>query len=179
VHTHKYTHTRGRRQTCVPPTPASTLAGHDDDLGLLLRHLGHLLEEELLQGLCHQDDVISGLQGETNRRWSQSHGDKQTLVTESWRQTDVGHRVMETNRRWSQSHGERQRLRRRRRRYLVVNVAVCEHGGEVVDTFLGVAVVMVLQPLLDGSHVHGVLDNIVVILQEVGGRAFLYIGVMT
>ena len=54
-------------------------------------------------------------------------------------------------------------------RYLVVNVAVGEHGCEVVDTFLGIPVVMVFKPFLDCSHVHRIFDNIVVVLEEIEG----------
>ena len=50
--------------------------------------------------------------------------------------------------------------------YLVVNVAVGEHGVEVLDTFLGVTVVAVLKTLLDCSHVHRTLNNFVIILQD-------------
>lgn len=48
--------------------------------------------------------------------------------------------------------------------YLVVNVTICKHGVEVLHTFTGAPVVVMLQALLDGSHVHWVLDNFVIIL---------------
>lgn len=47
---------------------------------------------------------------------------------------------------------------------LVVNVAVGEHGVEVLDAFTGAAVETVFQTLLDGPHVHGLLDDLIVIL---------------
>lgn len=52
------------------------------------------------------------------------------------------------------------------RAHLVVDVAVGEHGVEVLDALAGTAVVVVLQPLLDGAHVHGLLDDLVVVLRQ-------------
>lgn len=50
--------------------------------------------------------------------------------------------------------------------HLVVDVAVGEHGVEVLDALTGAAVVVVLQALLDGSHVHGLLDDLVIVLEQ-------------
>lgn len=49
--------------------------------------------------------------------------------------------------------------------YLVVDVTVGEHGVEVLHGLAGAPVVVVLQAFLDGAHVHGVLDHLVVVLQ--------------
>lgn len=49
---------------------------------------------------------------------------------------------------------------------LVINVAVGEHGVEVMDTLLGVPVVVVLQPFFDCTHVHRVLYDLIVVLVE-------------
>lgn len=50
--------------------------------------------------------------------------------------------------------------------HLVVDIAVGEHGVEVLYALAGAAVVVVLQPSLDGSHVHGLLDDFVVVLGQ-------------
>lgn len=50
--------------------------------------------------------------------------------------------------------------------HLVVDIAVGEHGVEVLDALAGAAVVVVLQTFLDGSHVHGLLDDLVVVLGQ-------------
>ena len=55
-------------------------------------------------------------------------------------------------------------------RYLVVDVAVGEHGVEVLHALAGTAVVVVLQPPLNGAHVHGNLDDLMVVL---GGNTTL------
>lgn len=55
--------------------------------------------------------------------------------------------------------------------HLVVDVAVSKHGVEVLDALAGAAVVVVLQPFLDGAHVHGLLDDLVVVL---GQRIFTF-----
>lgn len=51
---------------------------------------------------------------------------------------------------------------------LVVDVAVSEHCVEVLDTFLGVPVVVVLQTFFYRAHVHRGLDDLVVVLQGEG-----------
>ena len=51
-------------------------------------------------------------------------------------------------------------------RYLVVDVAVGEHGVEVLHALASAAVVVVLQPPLNGAHVHGDLDDLMVVLGE-------------
>lgn len=48
---------------------------------------------------------------------------------------------------------------------LVVDVAVCEHCVEVLDTLLGVPVVVVLQAFLYRAHVHRSLDDLIVVLE--------------
>lgn len=47
---------------------------------------------------------------------------------------------------------------------LVVDVAVCEHCVEVLDTLLGIPVVVVLQTFLYGAHVHRTPYYLVVVL---------------
>lgn len=58
---------------------------------------------------------------------------------------------------------------------LVVDVTVGEHGVEVLHGLAGAPVIVVLQAFLDGSHVHGVLDHLVVVLHTrmrlVGGSS--------
>lgn len=49
---------------------------------------------------------------------------------------------------------------------LIVNVAVSEHGVEVLHALAGTAVEIVFQPLLYGAQVHGDFDNLVIVLQE-------------
>lgn len=49
--------------------------------------------------------------------------------------------------------------------YLVVDVTVGEHGVEVLHGLTGAPVIIVLQTFLDGSHVHRVLDHLVVVLE--------------
>ena len=46
---------------------------------------------------------------------------------------------------------------------LVVHVTVGENRVEVLDAFFGGPVVVVLQSLLDGAKVHGVLDDLVIV----------------
>lgn len=48
---------------------------------------------------------------------------------------------------------------------LVVDVAVCEHRVEVLDTLLGIPVVVVLQAFFYRAHVHRGLDDLIVVLQ--------------
>lgn len=52
--------------------------------------------------------------------------------------------------------------------HLIVDVAVGEHGAEVLNALLGVVVIAVLQSLLNGAHVHGILNDPVVVLRERG-----------
>lgn len=47
---------------------------------------------------------------------------------------------------------------------LVVDVAVSEHCVKVLDTLLGIPVVIVLQALLYRAHVHRNLDDLIVVL---------------
>lgn len=47
---------------------------------------------------------------------------------------------------------------------LVVDVAVCEHCVEVLDTLLGIPVVVVLQTFFYRAHVHRGLDDLIVVL---------------
>lgn len=49
---------------------------------------------------------------------------------------------------------------------LVIDVAVCEHCVEVLDTFLGIPVVIVLETLFYRPHVHRSLDDLIVVLHE-------------
>lgn len=63
-------------------------------------------------------------------------------------------------RRRSQSHRGGARVDH----YLVVDVAVGEHGVEVLDALAGAAVEVVLQALLDRPHVHRLLDDLMVVL---------------
>lgn len=49
--------------------------------------------------------------------------------------------------------------------YLVVDVTVGEHGVEVLHGLTGAPVIVVLKTFLDGSHVHRVLDHLVVVLE--------------
>ena len=48
--------------------------------------------------------------------------------------------------------------------YLIVNVAVGEHCVEVVYALMGVPVVAIFQTFLDSAHIHGGLDDLVVVL---------------
>lgn len=49
--------------------------------------------------------------------------------------------------------------------YLVVDVTVGKHGVKVLHGLTGAPVIVVLQAFLDGPHVHGVLDDLMVVLQ--------------
>ena len=49
--------------------------------------------------------------------------------------------------------------------YLIVNVAVGEHGIEVVYALMGVPVVAIFQTFLDSAHIHGGLDDLIVVLE--------------
>lgn len=48
--------------------------------------------------------------------------------------------------------------------YLIVDVAVCKHGVKILDTFLSIPVVIVLQALLYCSHIHWGFNYLVIIL---------------
>lgn len=50
--------------------------------------------------------------------------------------------------------------------HLVIDVAIGEHGVEVLNAFTRTAVEIILQTLLDGPHVHGLLDDFMIILQR-------------
>lgn len=50
--------------------------------------------------------------------------------------------------------------------HLVVDVAIGEHGVEVLNAFTSTAVEIILQTLFDGPHVHGLLDDFMVILKR-------------
>lgn len=49
---------------------------------------------------------------------------------------------------------------------LVVDVAVCEHCIKVLDTLLGIPVVVVLQAFFYRAHVHRSLDDFIVVLER-------------
>ena len=49
---------------------------------------------------------------------------------------------------------------------LVVDVAVCEHCVEVLDALLGIPVVIGLQTFFYRAHVHGDLDDLIVVLKR-------------
>lgn len=49
--------------------------------------------------------------------------------------------------------------------WLVVNVAVGKHGVEVLHALTGTAVVVIFQPLLNRTHVHGIFDDLMVVRQ--------------
>lgn len=51
---------------------------------------------------------------------------------------------------------------------LVVDVAVSEHCVKVLDTLLGIPVVVVLQALFYRAHVHWSLDDLVIVLDMEG-----------
>lgn len=50
--------------------------------------------------------------------------------------------------------------------HLVIDIAVCEHGVEVLHALSCPPVVVVLQAPFDRPHVHGLLDDLVVILHR-------------
>lgn len=49
---------------------------------------------------------------------------------------------------------------------LVVDVAVCEHCVEVLDTLLGIPVVVVLQAFFYCAHIHRILYDLIIVLKE-------------
>ena len=46
---------------------------------------------------------------------------------------------------------------------LVIDVTICKHSVEVLDTFLSIPVIVVFQALLYCSHIHGCFNNLIVI----------------
>lgn len=58
---------------------------------------------------------------------------------------------------------------------LVVDVAVCEHGVEVLDTLLGIPVVVVLQAFFNRAHVHRTLYDLIIVLKEEQGNTSISI----
>lgn len=50
--------------------------------------------------------------------------------------------------------------------YLIVDVAVCKHRVKILDTFLSVPVVVILQALLYCSHIHRSFNYLIIILQR-------------
>lgn len=58
---------------------------------------------------------------------------------------------------------------------LVVDVAVCEHGVKVLDTLLGIPVVVVLQAFFNRAHVHRILYDLIIVLKEEQGNTSISI----
>lgn len=56
-------------------------------------------------------------------------------------------------------------LPRRAVTYLVVDVTVGKHGVEVLHALIGAPIVIILQPLLDGPHIHRILNDLVIVLE--------------
>lgn len=58
---------------------------------------------------------------------------------------------------------------------LVVNIAVCEHCTEVLDTLLGIPVVVVFKTFFYRAHVHRILYDLIVVLEgeQVNGVSYL------
>lgn len=56
----------------------------------------------------------------------------------------------------------------RTKSYLVINVAIGEHGVEVLHALVGTAVVVIFQSLLDSAHVHGSFDDLMIVLEGDG-----------
>lgn len=54
--------------------------------------------------------------------------------------------------------------------HLVVDVAVGEHCVEVLHAFSRTPIIVVLQPPLDGTHVHRLFDDFVIILETQRGK---------
>ena len=50
--------------------------------------------------------------------------------------------------------------------YLIVDVAVCKHRVKILDTFLSVPVVVILQAFLYCSHIHRSFNYLIIILQK-------------
>ena len=50
--------------------------------------------------------------------------------------------------------------------HLVVDVTICKHSVEVLDTFLSIPVIVVFQALLYCSHIHRCFNDLIVILQR-------------
>ena len=49
---------------------------------------------------------------------------------------------------------------------LIVHVAIGKHCVKILNAFLGTVVIITLQPLLYGSKIHWMLDNVVIILNK-------------
>ena len=47
--------------------------------------------------------------------------------------------------------------------YLIIHIAVGENGVEVFNTSFGGIVVVMFQPFLDGTEIHRVFDNFVIV----------------
>ena len=50
--------------------------------------------------------------------------------------------------------------------HLVVDVTICKHSVEVLDTFLSIPVIVVFQALLYCSHIHRCFNELIVILES-------------
>lgn len=50
--------------------------------------------------------------------------------------------------------------------HLVVDVTICKHSVEVLDTFLSIPVIVVFQALLYCSHIHRCFNDLIVILES-------------
>lgn len=50
--------------------------------------------------------------------------------------------------------------------HLVVDVTICKHSVEVLDTFLSIPVIVVFQALLYCSHIHRRFNDLIVILES-------------
>jgi hypothetical protein len=48
----------------------------------------------------------------------------------------------------------------------VVGLAIREHNVEVINTLISTVVIVCLQTLFDGSHVHRCFDDFIVVLKE-------------
>lgn len=50
--------------------------------------------------------------------------------------------------------------------HLVVDVTICKHSVEVLDTFLSIPIIVVFQALLYCSHIHRCFNDLIVILES-------------
>ncbi len=50
---------------------------------------------------------------------------------------------------------------------LVVDVAVCKHGVEILQALAGTVVIIVFKSSLDSPHIHGLFDDFEIILHEI------------
>lgn len=157
----------------------AVLGHRDDHLLLLLRHLGHLLQEDLLQGLGHQHNVVCGLEGGEGGAavhtgvWDLPLNHLQAPCTAPPHAREPVARLFLPSPATPQPPASASRSPpppsqpALAQAHLVVDVAVGEHGVEVLHALGRAPVVAVLQPPLDGPHVHRLLDDLVVVL---GGR---------